>query len=1102
MGRKGRAFEAQSVHAIIVTAGKGDLDAVLAGVARQTRQVDFVTVVTVGAPPATLAGSLAERFGDRAWVVGPVKASNFGEAIRQALTSSSMEQDPVWYWFLHDDSIPMKAALRELMKVGTHGGTVALVGAKQVEEGAPDQVLEVGIEATGSGRRVDLSIVKEIDQGQYDGRRDVLAVGTAGMLVKADIWKQTRGLDPHLGPFGDGLEYGRRLRRAGYRVLVAPKAVVEHRQQSLGREGRGEASFRARREAQLYNWLLTLPLLLVPLMLIMLAPWSIVRAIARLIWRRPRLAPAELGAYLDLLLALPALGRARRRLRRGSKIPRRALVELEMSPNELESWRRNQRRIDRSRVREYDRVDRATATVWHRHTRTARIALLSLLGLTIAASVLAWYPYLHGMVGADWAELPVSATKAWDQAWSTWVFSGVGSAGAANPVLTLFAALSLPLSLLGVTPTQVAQAFLVAAMPLATLGGWAVARLLTHVVAARAMAGVLWGTNPLLLFALTQGNLSAVLAWTSLPFVLSGLWIATGSLPALRLRGVDEVALLPRMDALTGGGFAAVALLFGAAGAPILVVVTAVVGYAMALLPNRSDHPGLPAGLPARTPAGFPIAELPERAPTPRRLLAATLAWLPAAIVLGPTWAWAFQHLDHSREVASALLDPSGSGILGSLPSLGSTPLLVAALAALGMAPLWALVSLIRTSPAGLGRPWVVRTAFLIGVLALVGGAVSVSMGGGVSPLVPFALASLSWTVAGIAGNKPLVLEAAGLRDPRRRLLGPLVAVVGCALAGASAVGILALGPFGYPANEGSVRAAQGLTAPLVAREASVSDRAGRLLAVSEDDGAILADLWRSGVRQQADLSIGIRAGEQLQNSGAMTARGLLAEAIGTLAIRPSDQVASVFASLAIELVMLPTAPTDGAGADALIATLTANLDSSEGFERIGTTELGTMWRVRPTDRTPAWAMLADGTPIPGRAAGVRATVTIDSGTDIYLAEVADPGWKAWLGGQALKSVIDEQQGWRQTFEVPSDLAGDAAPLRIAYLPAWRIWWLAGVIASVAVAAVMALPLRLRGPLWLSLPEDSSGEVPEGIPGGSTEEIPEEPPAEEVDDES
>src|SRR5690606_204597 len=62
---------------------------------------------------------------------------------------------------------------------------------------------------------------------------DVLAVGLAGSLVRTSVWRDLGGTDAEFGPFGDSLEFCRRVRLAGHRVIVVPGAVVRHAQVSL-----------------------------------------------------------------------------------------------------------------------------------------------------------------------------------------------------------------------------------------------------------------------------------------------------------------------------------------------------------------------------------------------------------------------------------------------------------------------------------------------------------------------------------------------------------------------------------------------------------------------------------------------------------------------------------------------------------------------------------------------------------------------------------------------------------------------------------------------------------------------------------------------------
>src|SRR5207249_1039456 len=91
-----------------------------------------------------------------------------------------------------------------------------------------NRLLEIGVTIDGSGMRETGLELREADQGQHDAVTDVLAVGTAGMLVRRDEWDRAGGFDEMFAVYGDDLDFGWRVRAAGGRVLVAPAAVVRH----------------------------------------------------------------------------------------------------------------------------------------------------------------------------------------------------------------------------------------------------------------------------------------------------------------------------------------------------------------------------------------------------------------------------------------------------------------------------------------------------------------------------------------------------------------------------------------------------------------------------------------------------------------------------------------------------------------------------------------------------------------------------------------------------------------------------------------------------------------------------------------------------------
>ena len=87
-----------------------------------------------------------------------------------------------------------------------------------------------GLTTDGAGHRHTGLERREVDQGQHDGVRDVLAVGSAGMLVRRDVWDELGGYDPRLPLFRDDLDFGWRANLAGHRVEVVTDAVVHHAQ--------------------------------------------------------------------------------------------------------------------------------------------------------------------------------------------------------------------------------------------------------------------------------------------------------------------------------------------------------------------------------------------------------------------------------------------------------------------------------------------------------------------------------------------------------------------------------------------------------------------------------------------------------------------------------------------------------------------------------------------------------------------------------------------------------------------------------------------------------------------------------------------------------
>jgi GT2 family glycosyltransferase len=348
------------VTAILVTHdGVRWLPDVLAGLAAQVRPVDRLVAVDSGSVDLTPA-LLAEAIDPRD-IVAVRRTSGFGAAVKAGLarvgdlgprpapepyvpfltdpdplyvddTLDLLTAEPVpeipqepsagadWIWLLHDDVAPEPDTLLRLLEVAERTPTAAIIGPKVRDWDDPRLLVEVGLTVDRSGRKETGLERREFDQGQHDAVRDVLAVGTAGCLVRRDVWDELGGFDKLLPIFRDDIDLGWRANAAGHRVLVAPAARVRHaRAAAHGRRrvrcaiGRAPAIDRRHALAVvLYNVPSRELLWAVPRLVF----GAILRAVGYLLTRQVHPAIDELAAVGWNLTHVPSVLAARARRRR------------------------------------------------------------------------------------------------------------------------------------------------------------------------------------------------------------------------------------------------------------------------------------------------------------------------------------------------------------------------------------------------------------------------------------------------------------------------------------------------------------------------------------------------------------------------------------------------------------------------------------------------------------------------------------------------------------------------------------------------------------------------------------------------------------------
>ncbi|HEU4675882.1 MAG TPA: glycosyltransferase [Motilibacteraceae bacterium] len=1090
----GRTAPRHVVTAVLVTHdGHRWLPDVLAALDAQTRRPERLVAVDTGSTDGSRE-LLAARLGEASILSQPA-GTGFGAALNAMVSrlgatpappgSGPAHERVEWIWVLHDDCAPAPDALARLLETVDLMPSVAVAGPKVLDWSDPRRLLEVGVTMAGSGRRETGLERREQDQGQHDGVHDVLAVGSAGMLVRRDVWDALGGLDPALAMFRDDVDLGWRANRAGHRVVCVTDAVVRHAEAAArGRRridaGRVHRPHLLDRRSALHVLLANAPLWAVPLVLVRLLLGTALRAVAFLLAKAPGDALDEVSALLAVLLRPGRLVRARAARRRTSTVPHRAVGRLLAPPSatlrhlgeavgSLGAARATRIGDDGGRHRpgraggpgaaavetgpaseELDEVAAPTGGLL-RVLRRPGVALT--LGLVVLALLAERGLGSGRLLGGALLPAPQGASDLWHAYAATWHPVGLGDATTAPPWLAVVALLAT--LLLGKAPLAVSL-LLLGAVPLAGLSAWSALGRLTSSTVLRGWGAVTYALVPAAVGAVAAGRLGTAVVVVLLPLLARGA-VATLGLSAPGRRPVGR----------SGAWSAAWATGLGLAVAAAFVPLTWLLAVPFAL-------------------AGVLVLRGRERL----RPLAALVV---APVVLLP---WSLRLLSHPvlllREpglpgpgLAEPRLDPLAvllwhPGGPAATPVILGAGVLAAALAALLRADRRVAVLL---AWAGIATGWVAgllvsRATVPVPATALAAPA---------WPGVPTALVALGAVAAAVVGAEDLRRRLSGVSFGWRQPLAALL-VVTAGAAPLLAGGWWLVGGATGPLHRGD---AQPLPA-FVAADAATDEAPRALVLRGRGDTLTYALLGATGPRlgdaelaptaaQSAPLAATVSAlatGSEgpLATTGAGRAAGT-----GSTGTAETPGLAQRLATFAVRYVVLAP-PVDPALAEVL--------DGVPGLTRLSAQGGTTLWRVdQPAGRLRVVdgdsATLLPAADVAGALAGGRVPAG-GAGRLAVLADRADDGWRATLDGEPLEPVLVD--GWAQGFALPAT----GGVLAVRHDPAGRPWWLVAQGALALLALVLALPTGRRsddeaGPEGVDVSRDASGE-PAGQPVGAVEE--------------
>ncbi|WP_406493377.1 glycosyltransferase [Streptomyces sp. NBC_01604] len=924
--------------------------------------------------------------------------------------------EPVqWLWLLHDDCAPEPDALAQLLRVveteyELGRDDVAVVGPKLRGWYDRRQLLEVGVSIAHSGRRWTGIDRREQDQGQHDHVRPVLSVSTAGMLIRRDVFEELGGFDRRLPLMRDDVDLCWRAHAAGYRVLIAPEAVVRHAE-AASRErrtvdcaGRTTASpHKVDKAGAVYTLLVNTRTAVLPWVLVRLVLGTLLRTVAYLVGKVPGQAVDEIRGLLGTLLRPERILAGRRRRGRpavdkdemrplfpppGATV--RATVEQAASslfgssdPEATSGAGRHGGAVESGPGG--DDADFLEVEQFVRLKRIARKPGPVLFLVLLLVSLIACRALLGGGALAGGALLPAPAdsSELWSRYLDAWHAVGVGGTPSAPPYLALVAMFASVL--FGSTGLAV-TVLLVCSVPLAGFAAYFASRPLVESRLLRAWAAVVYAFLPAATGALAGGRIGTAVLAILLPLMARAGVAASGLAHSSGARGSWRATWAY-----------ALLLTVTTAFTPIVWPIALILGIGL-LAVRRSEI----------TVYGLRfVAQLG----TPLLILA------PWSLSLLPFGFFQEAGLEYGASAASALdllgISPGGPGTVSGLMLIG---IVLAALAAL-----------LRS-----GRQFGIWTAWAAALVGLVFAVLSnASTWAGPATLV-YGLALLAAAVLGADGARSRVAEQSfGWRQPVAALIafasaaGPLLVAAGWMIGGA----------------DGPLERRNPVQVPaFVAEESGTRDQARTLVLDSDSAAHVGYMLVRGSGARLGDAELTAADGE---NSS-------LDKIVANLVAGSGADQADQLGKFAVRYVLVHKgAPRE----------VTRVLDATPGLSRLSQQDGSGLWRV---DQEVARATIVpkSGTPQPVAAGPVEIHTTIPSGAEgrvLRLADTAAEGWTATLDGKPLtRTTLD---GWAQGFELPAsggklDVTFDAPITHTAWL------WTQGALALVLV--VLALPGRRR----------------------------------------
>jgi GT2 family glycosyltransferase len=625
---------APPVVAVMVVFNPGEwFDEVLDGLADQDYANLKSLFLVVGEP-----GDVPDRVRQKvpnSFVRAVGDTAGYGAVANEVL--HLVEGDNGFFCFLHDDVALDPGAIRLLVEE-LYRSNAGIVGPKLVSWDDPGVLQHVGLGVDRFGELDSFVEEGEVDQEQHDAVRDVFALPSACMLVRADLFRAIAGFDTSIDFYGDDVDLCWRAHLGGARVVVVPAARARHREAlNERRPDLRPALLQARhrmRSVATLTGARRLPLLTVQLIFV-----SLSEVVVGVLSGKPGEALASLRAMFGLVPRLPGILVRRRDVRALRRVPDGEIAGLQL---------RGSARVS-AYLRSRDmRPSRGENSIERRWRRTAGSAPMFAWICVVAAFLFGSRKLLGGVPGfGEFLRLPVSPRAMLTDYRSGWWGHGLGATTAVPTGVALTAiASTFTVFHMGLLHTVGVLGLLVGGY----LGIWRLAGLFPT-ARSRIAALVVYAAVPLPSQLISSGRWGALACYAASPWVVHLLRRSAGiesfdipdsnradghaAIPGRgRLRMLCQLALLTAVTFAFVPSFALVVvaigvvlalttLLAGGSWRPALIMVSvavaaAVLGF-LANLPWAASLFGrhgwdLIAGVPSPVAAGSPAGSIGSRA--------------------------------------------------------------------------------------------------------------------------------------------------------------------------------------------------------------------------------------------------------------------------------------------------------------------------------------------------------------------------------------------------------------------------------------------------------------------------------------------------------